>query len=131
LNPQVLIVSGPIGSGKSKIAEQIAYRAKVTGYQVYGIISKRVMENGETIGYDGLDPQTGKTSQLVYHGDVIDGCYWNPLRGSFWYNERAFKDANKRLIKASILMDKKTLIIVDEHGHLEARGFGLFLGARK
>lgn len=70
LTPQVLIVSGPIGSGKSKIAEQFASRAKDNGYQVYGIISKRVMVNGETIGYDGLDPQTGKTTQLVYHRDM-------------------------------------------------------------
>ena len=89
------------------------------------------MKNSETIGYDGLDPQTGKTTKLVYKGTVVTGHNWKPLRGPFWYNVRAFKDANERLIKASNLMDEKTLIITDDYGHLEVRGFGLFPGLSK
>ena len=131
MKPQVLIVYGAIGSGKSKIAEQIADRAKLNGYQVYGVISRRVMKNSETVGYDGLDPQTGKTTKLVYKGTVVTGHNWKPLRGPFWYNVRAFKDANERLIKASNLMDEKTLIIIDEYGYLEARGLGLYPGLSK
>jgi len=131
LNPQILIVHGPIGSGKSSRAQQIADRAKVNGCKVYGVISKRVMKGRETKGYDGFYPHTMETSPIVYKETEVSGKEWKPLRGPFLYNEYAFQRANDALIEAAHLMDEKTLVIVDEYGHLEARGFGLFPGLIK
>ncbi|TRO52338.1 hypothetical protein E2P71_07835 [Candidatus Bathyarchaeota archaeon] len=128
MNPQVLIVHGPIGSGKSNRAEQITDRAKVNGYRIYGIISRRVLRGTETIGYDGFYPQTGKTQQMVYKASEVSGDQWKPLRGPFMYNEDAIRDANDSLVEAAHLMDEKTLAVVDEYGHLEARGYGLYPG---
>ena len=131
LNPQILIVHGPIGSGKSNRAQQIADRAKVNGNKVYGIISRRVMKGRETIGYDGFYPQTMETTPMVYRETEVSGEEWKPLRGPFLYNEQAFQKAKDNLIEAAHLMDEKTLVIVDEYGHLEARGFGLYPGLIK
>ena len=128
LTPQILIVHGPIGSGKSNRAEQIADRAKVNGYNVYGVISKRVMKERETIGYNGFFPHTGETTPMVYRETEVSGEEWKHLRGPFLYNERAFQKANDALIEAAHLMDEKTLVVIDEYGHLEARGFGLYQG---
>ena len=131
LTPQILILHGPIGSGKSNRAEQIADRAKVNGYSVYGVISRRVMKGRETIGYDGFFPNTRETTPIVYRGTEVSGEDWKPLRGPFLYNEPAFQKANEALIEATYLMDEKTLVIVDEYGHLEVRGFGLYPGLIK
>ena len=128
MNPQILIVHGPIGSGKSNRADQITNRAKVNGYKVYGVISRRVMRGRETIGYDAFFPQTMETAQMVYRETEVSGDHWKPLRGPFWYNEHAFQRANDAFIEAAHLMDEKTLVVVDEYGHLEARGFGLYPG---
>ncbi|TRO51936.1 hypothetical protein E2P71_08415 [Candidatus Bathyarchaeota archaeon] len=128
MNPQVLIVHGPIGSGKSNRAEQITDRAKVNGYRVYGVISRRVLRGTETIGYDGYYPQTGKTQKMVYTASEVSGDMWKPLRGPFMYNEEAIRDANDSLVEAAHLMDEKTLAVVDEYGYLEARGYGLYPG---
>ncbi len=128
LNPQVLIVHGPIGSGKSNRAEQIANRAKVNGYRVFGVISRRVMRGRETIGYDGFYPRTEQIVKMVYRETEVSGEEWKQLRGPFLYNENAFKLANDSMIEAAHLMDEKTLVVVDEYGHLEVRGFGLYQG---
>jgi nucleoside-triphosphatase THEP1 len=131
LNPQILIVHGPIGSGKTNRAEQITDRAKVNGYKVYGVISRRVMRGRKTIGYDAFFPQTMETTPMVYRDTEVSGDNWQPLRGPFLYNEYAFQQANDALIEAAYLMDEKTLVVVDEFGHLEARGFGLYMGLIK
>ncbi len=131
MNSQILIVHGSIGSGKSSRAEQISDRAKVNGYRVYGVISRRVMRNRETVGYDAFFPKTGTTQKMVYKDSMVSGDNWKPLRGPFVYNEDTFQKANDNLIEAAHLMDEKTLVVVDEFGHLESRGFGLYPGLIK
>lgn len=131
LTHQILIVHGPIGSGKSNRAEQIIDRAKVNGYKVYGIISRRIMKKRETIGYDAYFPKTRTTQRMVYKESEVSGDIWKPLRGPFMYNEETFQKANDELVEAAHLMDERTLVIVDEFGHLEARGYGLYPGLIK
>lgn len=103
--------------------------AKTNGYNVHGILSKRVVENRETIGYDMVDLQSGKTQPMVYKDRTGEG--WEPLRGPFSFRTKAFEEANKLLNEAAYRMDKKTLVVVDEFGHLEARGFGVYPGLSK
>lgn len=131
LKYQVLIVHGEVASGKTHRGEQIADRAKVNGYNVHGILSKRVIKNRDTIGYDMIDLQSGKTQPMVYKEDYATGDGWEPLRGPFVYKVEAFEEANKLLMEAAYQMDKKTLVVADEYGHLEARGFGVYPGLSK
>jgi len=56
----VLIVHGGIASGKTSRGDQIADYARENGYKVRGIISQKVMRDGETIGYDMVDLENGK-----------------------------------------------------------------------
>jgi nucleoside-triphosphatase THEP1 len=127
LTPQVLIIHGPVGSGKSNRAEQIVDRALTKGYRVYGVISRRVLEGRETVGYEAYFPRTGETSPMVYKEPPCEGI-WEPLRGPFKYNKAVFDKANDDLVEAAHLMDERTLVVTDEFGHLEARGFGLYPG---
>ncbi len=128
---QVLIVHGEIASGKTHRGEQIVDRAKVNGFNVHGVLSKRVTENRETVGYDMFDVQSSKSQPMVYHNEHAEGEGWEPLRGPFVYKVKAFEEANRLLVDAAYQMDKKTLVVADEYGHLEARGFGLYLGLSK
>jgi len=127
---QVLIIHGEIASGKTRRGEQVSDRARVNGYKVRGILCKRVMRGRETIGYDMVDLESGETKPMVYRDTEVQGNDWKPLRGPFLYNEETFKDANRLLTEAAYGMDAKTLVVVDEYGHLEARGFGVYPGLR-
>lgn len=127
---QVLIVHGGIASGKTSRCDQIADYARENGYKVRGIISQKVMRDGETIGYDMVDLENGKARPMVYKGTEVQGDEWRPLRGPFLYNEETFQEANKLLIEAAYAMDDRTLVVVDEFGHLEAKGLGVIPGLR-
>ena len=127
---QVLIVHGGIASGKTSRGEQIADYARENGYSVRGIISQRVMRGGETVGYDMVDLLSMKTRSMVYRGAEVQSDEWRPLRGPFLYNEETFQEANKLLIEAAYAMDDRTLVVVDEYGHLEAKGLGVIPGLR-
>ena len=127
---QVLIVHGKIASGKTYRGKQITYRAKANGYKVHGILSQRVMRDRETIGYDMVDLESGNAKPMVYMGTEVQGDEWRPLRGPFLYNEETFQEANKLLIEAANGMDDRTLVVVDEYGHLEAKGLGVIPGLR-
>lgn len=128
LNPKVLLIHGPIGSGKSRNTEQVVDRAKIKGYKVYGVISRRVLQDRETIGYDAYFPRTGEALPMVYKEPTPEGDQWETLRGPFKYNKRTFERANQDLVEAAHLMDEQTLVVVDEFGHLEAHGLGLYPG---
>ena len=126
----VLIVHGGIASGKTSRGEQIASYASEKGFNVRGIFSQRVMKGKETIGYDMVDLESGKARPMVYRGTEVQGDEWRPLRGPFLYNEETFQEANRLLVEAADGMDDKTLVVVDEYGHLEARGLGVIPGLR-
>lgn len=130
MNYQVLIIHGEIASGKTRRGEQISDRARVNGYRVRGILCQRVMRNKETIGYDMVDLESRKTRPMVYRKTEVQGDEWKSLRGPFLYNEETFKKANRLLMEVAYGMDAKTLVVVDEYGHLEERGFGVYPGLR-
>ena len=121
----MLIVHGDISSGKTNRGEQIADRARLNGYSVHGILSQRVMKDGETIGYDMVDLESRIILPMVYRETEVQGDEWKPLRGPFLYNEETFKEANRLLKEAVDGMDNKTLVVVDEYGHLEVQGLGV------
>jgi nucleoside-triphosphatase THEP1 len=127
---QVLIIHGEIASGKTRRGEQVSDRARVNGYKVRGILCKRAIRAGETIGYDMVDLESGDTTPMVYRETEVNGVDWKPLRGPFLYNEETFREANRLLTDAAYGMDARTLVVVDEYGHLEARGFGVYPGLR-
>lgn len=130
MNYQVLIVHGEIASGKTHRGQQVSDRARVNGYRVSGILCQRVMRDRETIGYDMVDLESRKNRPIVYRRTEVQGEEWKPMRGPFLYNEETFNEANRLLMEAAYGMDARTPVVVDEYGHLESRGFGVYLGLR-
>ena len=46
--------------------------------------------------------------------------------GAVPLHEETFQEANRLLVEAACGMDDKALVVVDEYGHLEARGLGVY-----
>jgi nucleoside-triphosphatase THEP1 len=59
-----LLLTGPIGSGKTRAASLLARILSEKGFSVAGILSLRILRAGETVGYVVQDIHTGKTLPL-------------------------------------------------------------------
>jgi len=132
LNRRALIIHGPIGGGKTIRALELAERAREKNLHVMGVASLRVIEEGETVAYDGLDLASGARFPLVLLGDRAGSSDWvklGPWKYSF--SEQGFSRANVLLAEAASKMDERSLIVVDEYGHIEKLGRGLYPGLLK
>jgi len=132
LNRGTLIIHGPIGGGKTTRALELAERARKKGLRVMGVASLRVVEEGETVAYDGLDLASGARFHLVLLGDRADSSDWVRLGPwKYAFSAQGFSHANQLLAKAASKMDERSLVVVDEYGHIEGLGRGLYPGLVK
>ena len=125
---RVVIVHGPIGSGKTKTCLELAERAR-SNVAVAGIITTRVFERGEVVGYDCIDVSTGEAFPLVRLAREMDDPDWLPLYlEKFVFSTSGFRRGNEVLETSVSSLGSPRLIFVDEYGRLEARGEGLLRG---
>ena len=129
MNRGTLIIHGPIGGGKTARALELAERAREKGLRVMGVASLRVVEEGETVAYDGLDLSSGARFPLVRLGERAASPDWVKLGPwKYVFSESGFSRANALLEEAAAEMGKRCLIVVDEYGHIEELGRGLYPG---
>jgi nucleoside-triphosphatase THEP1 len=132
LNPGTLIIHGPIGGGKTARALELAERAREKGLRVMGVASLRVVDEGETVAYDGLDLSSGARFPLVLLADRATSPDWVRLGPwKYAFSEAGFSRANALLVDAASKMGERSLVLVDEYGHIEGLGRGLYLGLVK
>jgi nucleoside-triphosphatase THEP1 len=132
LSPNVLIIHGPIGGGKTTRVFQLAEKAREKGMQVGGVASLRVVEDGETVAYDCLDLSSGARFPLVLLGERVDSSDWVRLGPwKYAFSEAGFSRANALLAEAAARMGERCLVVVDEYGHIEKLGRGLYPGLVK
>jgi nucleoside-triphosphatase THEP1 len=132
LNRGTLIIHGPIGGGKTTRALELAERAREKGMHVMGVASLRVAEEGETVAYDGLNLASGARFPLVQLGERAASPDWVRLGPwKYAFSESGFSRANALLAEAAARMGERCLIVVDEYGHIEKLGRGLYPGLVK
>ena len=132
MNPGTLIIHGPIGGGKTARALELAEMARGKGLRVMGVASLRVVEGGETVAYDGLDLASGARFPLVLLGERAASPDWEQLGPwKYAFSAQGFSRANRLLAEAASKMDERSLVVVDEYGHIEGLGRGLYLGLVK
>jgi len=125
---RVIIVYGPIGSGKTTTCLELAERAR-SDVTVAGVITKRVFRGEEVVGYDCIDLSTGEAFPLVRLAGKLDDPDWLPLYlEKFVFSTSGFQRANEVLRTSVASFGHPRLIFVDEFGRLEARGEGLLRG---
>ncbi len=112
----VILLSGGIGSGKTRTAEAVAQELQARGVAIDGALAPRVLSAGETIGYRIRDLRTGEErpfATLEPPGTQVGRFFVDEpsLRFALSAIERGARDAQ--------------VVFVDEVGRWELRGGGL------
>ncbi|NPA36852.1 MAG: DUF2478 domain-containing protein [Chlorobi bacterium] len=114
----VFIVSGNVAEGKTTFLGNLATVLKDKGISVGGVYSKRIVANGDTIGYNIVSFTSGKDVQYL---QLKDGKVnneigrWKVIPGSFGVAKEIFR---------AELEEEKKVVIIDEAGKLEICGGG-------
>jgi ABC-type cobalamin/Fe3+-siderophores transport system ATPase subunit len=120
--PQLIIVTGLSGAGKTTWCKQLAALAEERGLSVVGILSPGIFEDGRKIGIAVKDLHSGEKYQLAKLRDDGDAELATP-RWSF--DPEILNWANDRLRLGPV----GDLLIIDELGPLEfLRDEGLLAG---
>ena len=111
-----LILSGEIGAGKTHAAEDLVTALKESGFAVGGVLSPRIVQDGETVGYTVRDLATDEErpfAVLTTPGVRV---------GKFFIAEEGLTFACGAIERAA---EHAQVVFVDEVGWLELAGGGL------
>lgn len=111
-----LILSGEIGAGKTQAADDLAAALKERGLAVGGVLSPRIVEDGQTVGYTVRDLATDEErpfASLRPPGVPV---------GRFFIAEEGLTFARGAIERAA---GHGQVVFVDEVGRLELAGGGL------
>jgi len=113
---RVFIISGERGEGKTSLAKKLACILRQNSYSAGGIITERVMDGGETAGYNLLDLERGKRVKFlrISADDSLEKI------GQYSIFPEAVDRGNKILRGGS----NRTVTFIDEVGRLELDGGG-------
>ncbi|MFB6291079.1 MAG: nucleoside-triphosphatase [Candidatus Bipolaricaulia bacterium] len=117
-----IIVSGSVGSGKSETSRVVAECLESEGYEPGGVLSPRLVDSGETVGYDVVDLATGTRRSFVRSSPP------GKRVGRFFIKPRAVEFSNEAISEA---IGKRNPVFVDEVGRLELKNDGLAPSIRK
>ncbi len=111
-----LILSGKIGAGKTHAAEHLVTALKERGFAVGGVLSPRIVQDGETVGYTARDLATDE--ERPFAALTPPGV----SAGKFFIAEEGLTFACGAIERAA---EYAQVVFVDEVGWLELAGGGL------
>jgi nucleoside-triphosphatase THEP1 len=112
----LLILSGPVHSGKTSLLRRLLPKLKEQGILVDGFLSPAVVINGETIGYDFFDLKDEKTIPYIRREGESG---WQQV-GPFFLIPEVLEQAKRKILRH----DDSRMLIIDEVGPLEIQGEG-------
>jgi nucleoside-triphosphatase THEP1 len=115
MSSPILLVTGPVGAGKTTALARLVQEWRKSGRDVRGILAYRVVEGGRTVGYD-LEVVGEKAHSVLARRKGIG----SEQAGPFVFSDKALalgRQALRNAVSAEI-------VVVDEIGPLELRGGG-------
>ncbi len=109
-NQHVYIVTGNIGAGKTSLIRKIISKLQTDNLKVAGIITKRILENEITTGYDILNVSTNEKAKFLR----TFGDNTQQRIGKYYIYTEGLK-----LGEDSLKANGAKLIVIDEIGKLE------------
>lgn len=127
-----VLVYGSIGSGKTLTCLSLVEKLRFKGVTVGGLISIRSYNNGELVGYDGLDVSSGEMKPLARLGNDMPQTGWFNFGGlKYLFSIQGFNWANDVLIRTVESKSPTRIVFIDEFGRLEKAGLGVYPGVLK
>lgn len=122
--PELIIVSGLSGAGKSSWCLQLARQARSSGLVVGGVISPPVFINGHKVGIDLVDQVTGERRRLAVR---LNGARAGLKTTNWLIDPQVLAWGNQQLLG----LPPCDCVILDELGPLEfSQGQGLQAGLK-
>jgi molybdopterin-guanine dinucleotide biosynthesis protein A len=115
------ILRGEVGAGKTRAGERLAMGLKKQGVKVGGIISPRILDGDETVGYTVYDLASGE--QRLFADTRPPGI----AVGKFFISPEGLAFARNAIERAAA---KAHVVFLDEVGRLELDGRGLATAVR-
>ncbi len=115
---KVFIISGKVSEGKTNKVIEIVRKLKERGIRIGGFYSPRIIENGETIGYDLVSAENDSKVEFlrIKRNNNTEGI------GRFEINNMAIV-WGRQILSNENIKDKR-VIIIDEAGRFEINGGG-------
>ncbi len=116
ISSPVVVLTGRSGAGKTTILESIVTRLQEESVPVAGLIQPARFLDGEKIGFEIRDIQTGRKTLFAERVRRQDGLYGMGYR---------FEEKGRRLAQEALAaIPRDCVVAVDELGPLELRGKG-------
>ncbi|MEW5826930.1 MAG: nucleoside-triphosphatase [Candidatus Bipolaricaulota bacterium] len=112
---RAVILAGEIGAGKTAAALRLVQQLRANGTPVGGVLAPRLLDRGQTTGYNALDLMSGE--DVPFARTSPPGI---PV-GRFFVRESGLEFARRALQGA---LDKAEVVVVDEIGRWELDGGG-------
>ncbi|MDX9990867.1 MAG: nucleoside-triphosphatase [Anaerolineales bacterium] len=111
------IITAPSGAGKTTCCCSLADQARAAGWDVAGILSPPVFENGEKVGIGAQDLRTNETRHLAIAASTfnLEPSTFNIPLGQWLFSSSALAWGNQ-ILQTALPCD---LLIIDELGPLE------------
>jgi nucleoside-triphosphatase THEP1 len=118
----ILVLTGPVHSGKTSLLENLVRELSEQGVTIEGFLSLAVFRDGEHIGYDLLDLKEHKTRPYIRKEGEPN---WERVGPHFFIPE-GLETAKKMIWHHR----EDSVLVVDEAGPLELQGRGLWPALR-
>ncbi|MFA5648122.1 MAG: nucleoside-triphosphatase [Bacteroidales bacterium] len=113
LTRKIYIITGSIGEGKTTQVQKIVSELQSRGIPLSGVYSPRIMELGQTTGYDVVDIQSGRREpflRLAENENFERIGRYSILPEGYNFGRTALKNSS---------IDNNRLVIIDEVGKLD------------
>ncbi|MGQ9672337.1 MAG: nucleoside-triphosphatase, partial [Candidatus Aminicenantales bacterium] len=118
LCPMILVLTGPVHSGKTSLVQRVVARLRKENFSLDGYLSLAVVKDGAVVGYDLFDLATERAVPFLRKKSQKDGLTVGP----YYFVPGALKKAHQKILESS----PQDFLVVDEVGPAEVQGQGIW-----